>query len=673
MLPKNYIKPTEYAAGGAKKKTKSGSPKPTNPSLWSRAKSLAKQKFDVYPSAYANGWAAKWYKENGGGWSGGSNKKADGGPVNYQQGSPDGLMQIQNGGTHEESPLGGVPMGTDAEGNQVLVEEGETVRKGSETDFVFSDRLRLTKQDAEEFAIDKKFVGQTFADISKKLETRSRRKNDPIDKQTMDIQLNRLEEAQETFKQRKLAEAEEMYGGSRESSPEQSMEPPMGLPMEAQQGPSPEEMAIIQAMQQGAAGMGPQGMGQPSPEMMPPQGPPQMMNYGGLIYANGGPTQNLLGALGASINGTPLEESSIKDIAYENYLKTQGLNDYDIMEIKRSGNLENTVNNFYRDSLATAGAAAAPVVDPQQLEDEQITRTEENFSPFMPTPSTSSPSTIEQIFPFLNNPYPQQSAQTASQTPVVPDPNAQPTAAVATTPPPVQTVLPAQVANAQVAVTPATGLPIGPNITSLGTAPTGSSMPFGPLGANPGTQPEMPSYETPLGVTAMQGAPVVSNALTSAFLPEGFNYEDYRVSPDDSIVEKRDITADLQDIDRMTEMGRQAITARATSTGELLVGLSRLTAMGMAEMGKVRNQQYSDYLQQLEAQKLRNLQLAQMNSQTKGAVDAANADLEKERLNLINAAATEASKVADALRQENLSKYEIEVLYKMYPYLTQFN
>ena len=42
--------------------------KPTNPSLWSRAKSLAKQKFDVYPSAYANGWAAKWYKSKGGGW-----------------------------------------------------------------------------------------------------------------------------------------------------------------------------------------------------------------------------------------------------------------------------------------------------------------------------------------------------------------------------------------------------------------------------------------------------------------------------------------------------------------------------------------------------------------------------------------------------------------------------
>lgn len=41
---------------------------PTNPELWSRAKAAAKRKFDVYPSAYANGWAAKWYKKRGGDW-----------------------------------------------------------------------------------------------------------------------------------------------------------------------------------------------------------------------------------------------------------------------------------------------------------------------------------------------------------------------------------------------------------------------------------------------------------------------------------------------------------------------------------------------------------------------------------------------------------------------------
>jgi len=41
---------------------------PTNPSKWSYWKGQAKKKFDVYPSAYANGWAAKMYKKAGGGW-----------------------------------------------------------------------------------------------------------------------------------------------------------------------------------------------------------------------------------------------------------------------------------------------------------------------------------------------------------------------------------------------------------------------------------------------------------------------------------------------------------------------------------------------------------------------------------------------------------------------------
>ena len=42
--------------------------KPTKPALWSKFKAQAKAKFDVYPSAYANGWAAKKYKAAGGGW-----------------------------------------------------------------------------------------------------------------------------------------------------------------------------------------------------------------------------------------------------------------------------------------------------------------------------------------------------------------------------------------------------------------------------------------------------------------------------------------------------------------------------------------------------------------------------------------------------------------------------
>lgn len=41
---------------------------PTDASKWSYYKSQAKKKFDVYPSAYANGWASKQYKAAGGGW-----------------------------------------------------------------------------------------------------------------------------------------------------------------------------------------------------------------------------------------------------------------------------------------------------------------------------------------------------------------------------------------------------------------------------------------------------------------------------------------------------------------------------------------------------------------------------------------------------------------------------
>jgi hypothetical protein len=41
---------------------------PTDPSKWAASKAAAKAKFDVYPSAYANGWAAKNYKSKGGKW-----------------------------------------------------------------------------------------------------------------------------------------------------------------------------------------------------------------------------------------------------------------------------------------------------------------------------------------------------------------------------------------------------------------------------------------------------------------------------------------------------------------------------------------------------------------------------------------------------------------------------
>ena len=45
-----------------------GKNKPTNPTLWAACTAWAKSKYDVWPSAYACGAAAKRYKSKGGKW-----------------------------------------------------------------------------------------------------------------------------------------------------------------------------------------------------------------------------------------------------------------------------------------------------------------------------------------------------------------------------------------------------------------------------------------------------------------------------------------------------------------------------------------------------------------------------------------------------------------------------
>jgi hypothetical protein len=70
LFPKQHVvsHDIDLSVKTAKKSKKTGKNKPTNPSLWARAKAAAKSKFDVYPSAYANAFAVKWYKKRGGGW-----------------------------------------------------------------------------------------------------------------------------------------------------------------------------------------------------------------------------------------------------------------------------------------------------------------------------------------------------------------------------------------------------------------------------------------------------------------------------------------------------------------------------------------------------------------------------------------------------------------------------
>lgn len=107
-----------------------------------------------------------------------------------------GLTFVNEGGSHEENPNGGVPMGVDNNGTPNLVEEGETIWKG---DYVFSDRLKVPESIRQKYHLKE---GATYADASKKLsEESSERPNDPISKRTLDVALGELSDAQEAERQ----------------------------------------------------------------------------------------------------------------------------------------------------------------------------------------------------------------------------------------------------------------------------------------------------------------------------------------------------------------------------------------------------------------------------------------------------------------------------------------
>lgn len=69
------------------------------------------------------------------------NPKAYGGKV--EEGSVKDLVRFEEGGTHEQNPNGGLPIGMDNQGQMNTVEEGETKFKFKDGDYVFSDRIGL--------------------------------------------------------------------------------------------------------------------------------------------------------------------------------------------------------------------------------------------------------------------------------------------------------------------------------------------------------------------------------------------------------------------------------------------------------------------------------------------------------------------------------------------------
>lgn len=113
-----------------------------------------------------------------------------------------GLKVIGNGGTHEENPMEGVPMGIAPDGQSNLVEEGEVIFN----DYVFSNRMTADKDLLEAFNLPKSYDGYSFATIAERLGKESEeRPNDPISRRGLMSSISRLQQAQETMRQKNQA------------------------------------------------------------------------------------------------------------------------------------------------------------------------------------------------------------------------------------------------------------------------------------------------------------------------------------------------------------------------------------------------------------------------------------------------------------------------------------
>lgn len=128
-------------------------------------------------------------------------KKAFGGELNTHGGDfSNGVTFINNGGTHEQNPFEGVPMGVAPDGKPNLVEEGEVLYN----DYVFSNRLHPTDKELKESNLPKKYKGHTFALIAEDMSKESaERPNDPISKRGLEASLGKLASLQEEQRMKK--------------------------------------------------------------------------------------------------------------------------------------------------------------------------------------------------------------------------------------------------------------------------------------------------------------------------------------------------------------------------------------------------------------------------------------------------------------------------------------
>jgi len=125
-----------------------------------------------------------------------------GGPLEFANGANwnTDIVSINNGGTHEQNPYQGVPIGVDEQGRPNLVEEGEVLWN----DYVFSNRIPVPDDVSKKL----KMRGDklTFASAANKIKREaSERPNDPITKRGVKDSLTKLQSFQESIRAKQLA------------------------------------------------------------------------------------------------------------------------------------------------------------------------------------------------------------------------------------------------------------------------------------------------------------------------------------------------------------------------------------------------------------------------------------------------------------------------------------
>lgn len=174
--------------------------------------------------------------------------------------APDGYFRINEGGSHEENPNGGVQVGVDENGTPNVLEEGEPVYN----DFVYSDNIYADGGVLEKYHIPKKYAGKLYSKIADSYVSEAEeRPNDPTSNRGLEVMLGRLADAQEEQKaieQQKELEKEldsmspEQLAQLEQILSEQAMEqyPDAGVPQEqmpVQMDLSPEEQQMMMDQQ----------------------------------------------------------------------------------------------------------------------------------------------------------------------------------------------------------------------------------------------------------------------------------------------------------------------------------------------------------------------------------------------------------------------------------------